>query len=95
MRGWLILLSGLVLWAGHFFLLYGIGEFWGEGIAPRIAVAILTLAALGIAAAIFLRLWRAAPVDGHERWRRQSTLGGLLLGGVAILWQALPALLSQ
>ena len=30
MRTWAILLGGLLVWAGHFFALYGIGEFAGS-----------------------------------------------------------------
>lgn len=93
MRDWLILLSGLILWSAHFFLLYAIGEFAGDGMGERIAVLIATLVGLtvcGFAAASIIRMDRC---DGFDRWRMRLALAGLLLGAIAILWQGLPALL--
>lgn len=92
MRGWLILLAGLIVWAAHFFILYGIGEFGGEGTGPRIAVLAITLACLLANGGLALLLRRLPRADDHEHWRARSALGGILLGSIGIVWQALPAL---
>ena len=92
MRTWLILLGGLLLWTGHFFLLYGIGEFVGETAGPRILVILLTLAFLAAAGLLAARLWRTRPTEAHDRWRRAAGLGMLLLSAIAIVWQGFPAL---
>lgn len=94
MRSWLILLAGLLLWAAHFFLLYGIGEFGGDGSGPRIAVLAVTLACLLAGAAMLLPLVRAPSADAYERWRNASALLGVVLSMIAIVWQGLPALFA-
>jgi len=95
MRSWAILLAGPILWAVHFFLLYGIGEFAGEGRSARLAV--LALTGLGLALALLLTrlLLRAPDGDPFEQWRTRLALAGLLLGGLAVLWQGLPAVLAR
>ncbi|HMO74850.1 MAG TPA: hypothetical protein PKD99_05035 [Sphingopyxis sp.] len=95
MRSWAILLAGLIVWAVHFFLLYGIGEFAGEGKGPRLAVLAITALALAVVAMLARLLLRAPGGDGFERWRGRLALAGLLLGGLAVLWQGLPALLAR
>lgn len=94
MRDWLLLLAGLLLWAAHFFLLYGIGEFAGSGTGARLAVGLATLGALAAAGLLLRRTARRGAADPFGNWRRHLSRGGLLLGGLAIIWQALPALLS-
>lgn len=94
MKSWLILLAGLLLWAAHFFLLYGIGEFAGDGRGARIAVGLATIAALGLAATIGWRIGRMDAAAGFVSWRRGVALFGLILGAVAILWQSLPAMIA-
>ena len=93
MKSWLILLAGLLLWAAHFFLLYGIGEFAGDGRGARIAAGLATVAAIGLAAGIGWRIWRMDTAAGFASWRRGVALFGLILGAVAILWQSLPAMI--
>lgn len=94
MRSWLTLLGGLLVWAVHFFALYGIGEFAGASAASRGAVLLLSALALG---AVGLLARRLLPLDRSEdfaRWRAGVALGGLVLGALAIAWQALPALIG-
>ena len=88
MRTWLMLLGGLLLWAGHFFALYLIAEFWGDGRPARLAAAALTLLGLAANAALLLRLRRA------DTWVRRIGGTGALLAILAIAWQGLPLLLS-
>lgn len=90
MRSWLILLSGPLIWALHFFFLYGIGEFGGSTRGPRSLVAGLTLLGLAAAAGIARSLVRAQPSDDFDRWVGRLGLAGLGLGAVAIVWQTLP-----
>src|SRR3546814_13618413 len=47
MRTWALMLGGLLIWAAHFFALYGIGEFAGSSAGARATVAGLTILALG------------------------------------------------
>lgn len=94
MKSWLILLSGLLIWAAHFFLLYGIGEFVGSGRGARIAVAVATFGAAGFITATGWRIFAGRPADGFAAWRRHLALAGLFLGAVAIVWQSLPALIA-
>lgn len=87
MRTWLALLGGMLLWAAHFFGLYLIAEFGGEGSFARLAGAALTMVCLAGAVMLALRLRRCV------RWVRAIGYTGALLGFVAILWQALPLIL--
>ena len=93
MKSWLILLAGLLIWAAHFFLLYGIGEFAGDGRGARIAVGLATIGALGLVAAIGWRIGRMDAAAGFASWRRGVAFFGLILGAIAILWQSLPAII--
>lgn len=93
MRQWALLLGGLLLWAVHFFGLYLIGEFWGDGRAERTTILLLTVIALGAAGALFVRLRRSPGDPGFERWHRSVALLGLGTAVLAILWQTLPGLI--
>lgn len=95
MRSWAVILSGFLVWAVHFFLLYGIGEFGSDSPVARVAIAVLT--GLGLAACALLA-WLIARVprqDRFGRWRTQLARAGLGLGAIGILWQGLPALFAQ
>jgi hypothetical protein len=94
MRSWLILLGGLLLWAVHFFLLYGIGEFAGASAASRGPVLLLSGLALGAVGLLARRLLPLDRSDDFARWRAAVALGGLALSALAIAWQALPALIG-
>lgn len=91
---WRDMLAGPLVWTAHFFILYGIGEFGGNGTVSRLLVAALTLIALA-ALAILRRQMRGRPDDdGFHQWQHRLTQMLLLLSAIAILWQSLPALLS-
>lgn len=92
MRTWLILLGGFLIWTFHFFALYGIGEFVGETIGPRVAVIALTLASLLGVGGLMILLRRMTPRDDLERWRYRAASGLMLISFIAIVWQGFPAL---
>ncbi len=94
MRSWTILLGGLLVWAAHFFALYGIGEFAGASAVSRAVVLLLSAFALlanGLLARHLLPLSRA---DDFACWNRQLALGGIALSALAVVWQTLPALIA-
>lgn len=92
MRSWLRMLAGLIVWAVHFFLVYAIGEFAGSAPGWRIVVAALTLAAIALNLTLLARFVRGNGGDGFAQWRTAIAAGGLVIGGIAIAWQGLPAL---
>lgn len=95
MRKWRNLLGGLLLWAVHFFAVYIIGSvFPGKKIAA-VLVLITTLAILAVTLMLAVRAFRAGSHidDGLQRWMSDLTLLGYLIGGVAIIYQGLPAVL--
>lgn len=92
MRSWLILLAGLIVWTVHFFLLYGIGEFGGDGGGARATVLIVTFLCLAANGGLMAVLLRTRGADDYERWRNRSALIGILLSIIAIVWQGLPLL---
>ncbi|MDX3910169.1 MAG: hypothetical protein QHC67_10160 [Sphingobium sp.] len=94
MRGWSFLLSGLIIWAVHFFTLYAIASIFLTTPLARGLTLAVTLACLAIGFLLFVRTRRSGPLTTTEQWMRTVALAGLCLGGVAIIWQALPALLS-
>lgn len=95
MRTWTLLLSGLLVWAVHFFILYGIGEFAGSDPASRIAVAAMTAICLAACALLAWAIARAPQQDGFGQWRARLALAGLGLGAIAVIWQGFPALLAR
>lgn len=92
MRSWLILLSGLLLWAAHFFLLYGIVEFAGDDRAPRLAVLAITALCLACGLLLARSLNRVSGQSRFGSWLIPGARIGLLLGQIGIVWQALPVL---
>lgn len=94
MRGWLFLLSGLILWAVHFFALYAVASIFPLTQLARVLALLVTLLCLEMNALIFLRTIHshlATPTDG---WMNAVSRCGIGLATIAIVWQALPALLS-
>ncbi len=98
MRSWAILLGGLLVWAAHFFLSYGIAStFPGSWIANLLTLAV-TVPALAIDG------WILRMALARRRRRGENALGGWIgdlgavgaaLSLVAVLWQALPAVLIR
>lgn len=94
MQSWAVLLAGLLVWAAHFFALYGIGEFAGAGAGSRASVLVLSALAL-LADFLLARRLRLRPRgDDFARWRAGVALGGVALSALAVVWQALPAFLA-
>ncbi len=95
MHNWRNLLGGLLLWAAHFFAVYIIGSvFPGERIAA-VLVLITTFAILAVTLTLAIKALRARSDidDGIQRWMSDLTLLGYLTGGVAIIYQGLPAVM--
>ncbi len=93
MRGWTFLLGGLIVWAVHFFALYGIASVFLTTMLARILAILMSLACLVADGLLLARALRVRPVDAAEIWQQRIALIGAALSAVAILWQALPALL--
>ena len=96
MRGWLFLLSGLIIWAAHFFALYVAASlFPGMRLANVVSIALTVLAMAG--AGWFL--WqgrRSVQAHGGDRlsgWLADVSVTGNAIALVAIAYQAVPALL--
>ena len=94
MRHWALLLAGLAFWFAHFFALYLIGEFAGDGTGPRAAILLLTLLSLAAIAALVIRLAGSPGSPGFERWHRSTALLGLIIAALAIALQTLPVFIS-
>jgi hypothetical protein len=95
MRAWAILLGGLTVWAAHFFALYAIASILpGQPEARWLALAATVPAIL----ADGLLVWRAAAwmraTDQLHRSIGQISAVGAALSLIAVIWQALPALLT-
>lgn len=93
MMSWRLLLGGMLIWALHFFALYGIGSIWFSSFAPRVLTILVTLLCLGGEAWLVARLSRRTG-DHLDGWMRHLSLAMAGLASVAILWQAMPALLA-
>lgn len=92
MRGWLLIVGGLIVWAAHFVAIYAIASvFPGQAIARWLVLA-ASAAAIGANTAI---LWstsarRNDPLDG---WARKTGRAGAALSLLAVVWQTAPAVL--
>lgn len=87
MRTWTLLLGGLIIWAIHFFLLYGIAETIGARATGTISILVITLACMlgnAVLAVMVRRTGGLIAVIGGT---------GVLLSSIALVWQALPAIL--
>lgn len=96
MRGWTLLLGGLLVWTAHFFLLYGIASaFPGSSTANLLTLAV-TIPALAIDGWILwfaIQRMRRDDGDGLAGWISELGAVGAALSLVAVGWQALPAIL--
>lgn len=97
MRAWGLLLGGLIVWAAHFFLLYGIASiFPGREIAHWLTI-VATIPAVASDAALLrlaMRRRHPGPPDELRSWVADVGAAGAALSLVAVVWQSLPALLA-
>ena len=92
MRDWTLPFAALTVWAAHFFALYIIASsFPGTGTARLLTLA-ATVPALVANGTILWFSWRSRS-GGLSRWMRQLGALGAALSLVAVIWQALPALI--
>jgi hypothetical protein len=91
MRTWTLLLGGLVVWAAHFFLLYGIASL----LPGQSAADWLVLAATVPADGLVLRLAFASMRTGDalDSWAARAGAAGAAISLAAVVWQAAPAML--
>jgi hypothetical protein len=92
-HGWRFLLGGLIVWTVHFFALYAIGSIFLTTPLARALTLLATLACLAAAALLIARVRRSGAATPMDAWMRTVALYGAAIAVVAILWQALPALL--
>lgn len=93
MRKWILLLGGLTIWAAHFFLLYAFASIYpGRGLA-RVLSLIATIPALAGSAWLLWFATRKQGGDAFAGWVRKVGALGAALAIVAMIWQALPALM--
>ncbi|MFB9047129.1 hypothetical protein ACFFV8_00155 [Sphingobium indicum] len=94
MRGWTFLLGGLILWAVHFFTLYAIASIFLTTPLARGLTMLVTLACLAGGGLLFARMRQSDTPTAMDAWMRSVALCGIGLAAIAIIWQALPALLA-
>lgn len=96
MRRWAFALGGLIVWAAHFFLLYGIASIFPGTQLARVLTLVVTIPAV---AADGLLLWAAAAMRMKEERADVAAwmvdLGGLAaaISLVAVIWQAMPPIM--
>lgn len=94
MRGWTFLLAGPLVWTVHFFALYGVASIFLTPTLSRLLTGLISLACLAAIAWLFVRTRRSQPVDDPDAWTHRVSLLGIGISGLAVFWQALPALLA-
>lgn len=96
MRTWRHLLGGLLLWTAHFFAVYGIASVLPGTREASVLVVVVTVAALAVAAVLFIRAFQKSRRAGDKlvRWMHSAAALGYALAGAAVVYQGLPALLS-
>jgi hypothetical protein len=94
-RKWALLLGGLVIWALHFFAIYGVASIFPRQAAAHWLTILLTLPALiGDAALLWISAGRrlASPQGDLDAWMSDVAALGAALSFIAVLWQAAAAL---
>jgi hypothetical protein len=91
-RSWGFLLGGLIVWTVHFFALYGIASIFLTTPLARLLTLAISLACLAANALLF-RWVVGADATQIDPWVRTIALYAAGVSTLAILWQALPALL--
>ena len=92
MRNWTMLLGGLAVWAVHFFALYIVASVFLTTLVARVLTLMVSLACLGANGLLFRWVIGADP-SGTDQWIRTMAPYAIALSTLAILWQALPAIL--
>jgi hypothetical protein len=96
MTRWLLLLGGLLVWAGQFFALYAFASIYpGNPLAGSLAIAATCFALAADAAIIWMAVvfrLRSAK-DSFDAWVSEIAFVGGLVSFLAVLWQGLPALI--
>lgn len=95
MRGWLVLLGGMIVWTIHFFALWTVGSVVLSVPVARVVVAAVTVACLLADAGLLVMLAKTSVHGDLEKWTRSLGLLGVGLSFVAVTWQGLPALLTR
>jgi len=89
------MLGGLMVWAAHFFALYGVASLLPGRPEARWLVLAATLPAI---AAEGLLLWKAMrganQPDSLERWTSQLGAAGAAISLIAVIWQGATALFA-
>lgn len=99
MRPWAVMLGGLLVWTAHFMVIWTGSSVFLTSPAARLVTGSATLVALPAIAMLARAGWRrqqAQATGGQNRfggWSAQLALLSALAGAIAIVWQALPALL--
>lgn len=98
MSAWRALLAGLSVWLLHFAIVYLLPSLDAIGAAPPRVLDIVhvavTLACLTAAVGVAVAAWRGARVeDPGSAFRHRVAALGAAIAGVAIVWQAAPALM--
>ena len=95
MRQWSNLLGGFLLWTMHFFAVYIIASTFPGTMIGAVLIVAITLVMLAITSWSTARAFRAlhGASDGLHRWMISLSLFGYGLAGIAIIYQALPAIL--
>lgn len=97
MRPWLVMLGGLIVWTAHFLLIWTGSSLFLTTPAARWVTAVVTIAALGAVALLARSAWRrqqdATQTDRFGDWSARVALLSTFAAAIAIVWQALPAVL--
>jgi len=100
-RRWLSFTGGLLIWAAHFLGVYVIASLadvvataddpaWRSG---GVIFSLVCLAGIAVLAVGVFRSGRSSP-DAWRGFERAVALGACLIGGVGIVFQTLPLLLT-
>lgn len=90
---WRLLLGGMIVWIGHFAVIYIASLIWGSAWPAKLVVAAATLLALGMLAWLARRLLAWRP-EGFDSWVREVALLLSAVACISVLWQATPALFA-
>lgn len=93
MVSWKLLLGGLLVWTVHFFTLYTVASIFLDTLAARLLTLAATVACLVMDVVIWRKINALQGGDELVSWMRSLAYLGTAISIIAILWQALPAIL--